>query len=59
MIVYEEESGVFVSAMLPTVAMSGVENEKLREIATSVEEKLKMVVDNVNLKGKPKSGEGI
>jgi uncharacterized protein (DUF302 family) len=45
-IVYEKESKVFVSAILPTVAMSMVKNDKLRKIAEQVEEKLKKVIDN-------------
>ncbi len=35
-----------VSAILPTVAMSMVENEKLRSIAVQVEQKLKKVIDS-------------
>ncbi len=46
-IVYEKENKVFVSAILPTVTMSMIENEKLREIAEQVEEKLKRAIDNI------------
>jgi uncharacterized protein (DUF302 family) len=46
-IVYEKENKVFVSAIVPTVAMSMIENENLREIAEQVEEKLKKVIDNI------------
>ncbi len=46
-IVYEKENKVFVSAILPTVAMSMIKNENLRIIAEQVEEKLKRVIDNV------------
>ena len=46
-IVYDTEGKTFVSAMLPTVAMSMVENEKLRDIALQVEGKLKKVVDSI------------
>lgn len=46
-IVYEEGGEVFVSAILPTVAMAMVENPSLAGIATMVEEKLKAVVDAV------------
>lgn len=46
-IVYEKENKVFVSAILPTAAMSIIENDTLREIAEQVEEKLKRVVDNI------------
>lgn len=45
-IVYEKENKVFVSAILPTVAMSMIKNDKLRDIAEQVEEKLKRVIDN-------------
>lgn len=44
-IVYEDGGNVFVSAILPIVAMSMVENESLPEIAKDVEEKLKRVID--------------
>lgn len=46
-IVYEKENKVFASAILPTVAMSMIENENLRELAEEVEEKLKKVIDNI------------
>ena len=46
-IVYEQEGEVFVSAIVPTVAMSMVENEGLRRIAVQVEPKLKQVIDNI------------
>jgi uncharacterized protein (DUF302 family) len=46
-IVYEKGVKSFVSAIVPTVAMSMVENEQLRGIAVQVEEKLKKVVDRV------------
>ncbi len=46
-IVYEKENKVFVSAILPTAAMSIIENDRLREIAEQVEEKLKRVIDNI------------
>jgi len=46
-IIYETGGKTFVSAMLPTVAMSMVENENLRGIAVQVEEKLKKVIDNI------------
>ncbi len=46
-IVYKEHDKVFVSAILPTVAMSMVSNKELENIAMQVEEKLKKVVDNV------------
>ena len=46
-IVYVEDEEVFVSAILPTIVMSMVENEELGEIAVEVENKLKKVVDNL------------
>ena len=46
-IVYEHKGKTFVSAILPTVAMSMVDNEKLRGIAVQVEQKLKKVVDSI------------
>jgi uncharacterized protein (DUF302 family) len=46
-IVYEDSGQTFVSAIVPTVAMSMVDNEQLRGIAVQVEEKLKKVIDSV------------
>ena len=46
-IVFEESGRVFVSAILPTAAMSVVENKILMEIAKKIEEKLKRAIDNV------------
>ncbi len=46
-IVYEEGGETFVSAVLPTVAMSMVENSALSGIAFEVEAKLKKVVDSM------------
>ena len=46
-IVYEDNGATFISAIVPTVAMSMVENEKLGTIAIEVEAKLKKVVDSV------------
>ncbi len=46
-IVYEESDKVFVSAILPTVAMQVVENDSLSEIAKTVEDKLKKAVGAV------------
>ena len=46
-IVYEEHGKVFVSAIVPTVAMSMVQNPALSEIAEQVEKKLKKVVDSI------------
>ncbi len=46
-IVYEEGGAVFVSAILPTVAMGMVENPSLAGMGETAEEKLKAVVDAV------------
>src|SRR3989344_1011944 len=46
-VVYEDGGEVFVSAILPTVAMGMVENPFLADIAKTAEGKLKKVVDNV------------
>jgi uncharacterized protein (DUF302 family) len=46
-IVYEQGGKSYVSAILPTVAMSMVQNEDLRTIAEQVEAKLKKVIDNI------------
>lgn len=46
-IVYQDDELVYVSAVLPTVAMSMVEKPQLAEIAREVEEKLKKVVDAI------------
>ena len=46
-IVYEEDGKTYVSSIVPTVAMSMVENEHLGEVAVQVEEKLKQVIDNI------------
>ena len=46
-IVYESDGKVHVSAIIPSVAMSMVENPKLSEIAQEVEDKLKKVVGEI------------
>ncbi|KKW17245.1 hypothetical protein A3C86_01315 [Candidatus Kaiserbacteria bacterium RIFCSPHIGHO2_02_FULL_49_16] len=46
-IVYEENGNVYVSAMLPTAAMSMIDNPSLADIAETAEKKLKTVIDNV------------
>lgn len=47
LILYEEENKVYVSGILPTVAMNMVENQKLVEIAKEIEMKIKRVIDNL------------
>ena len=46
-IVYQDKGNVFVSAILPSVAMGMVENPDLTPIAREVEERLKKVVDAI------------
>jgi len=46
-VVYEDDGQVYVSAILPSVAMNVVENENLFQIAKEVEVKLKKAVDMV------------
>lgn len=46
-IIYEQEGSVFVSAIVPSVAMGMVKNKQLEIVAGQVEEKLKKVIDNI------------
>ncbi len=46
-IVYKDNDKVFVSAIVPSVAMSMVDNDALPEIASQVEDKLKKVIENL------------
>lgn len=46
-LVYRENDEIFVSAILPSVAMNMIENSELKGLALQVEEKLKNVLDNV------------
>ncbi len=46
-IVYSEKGKTFVSAINPVVAMSMIENSKLKDIAVKIKEKLEKVVNNV------------
>ena len=46
-IVYDKESKVFVSGIMPTIAMSMVENKNMADIAKEVEEKIKRVIDSL------------
>lgn len=48
-IVYRQMSDVYVSAILPNVAMSFIDNEKLQTIAHQAEQKLKAALDNLKL----------
>ena len=47
LIVYEDGTSVYLSAIVPSVTMGMVENQNLAEIAKEVDEKLKRVVDAV------------
>ena len=46
-IVYEDKNKVFVSTILPTQAMSMIDNKTIKRIAETVEEKLKKVIENI------------
>jgi len=46
-IVYTDNNEIFVSAIVPSVAMSMVDNQELGEIAKQVEQKLKEMVDSI------------
>lgn len=46
-IVYTKNSKVFVSSILPTQAMSMIENKGLEKLAKWVEEKLKKAIDSL------------
>jgi hypothetical protein len=45
--VFETDGKSYVSAIVPTVAMSMVENPGLENIALEVEKKLKKVIDSI------------
>lgn len=46
-IVYEKENETFVSAILPTVAMNMIDSPELQDIAETIEQKLKTVINNL------------
>ncbi len=46
-IVYQKNNEVFVSAIMPGVAMGMIENSSLEEIALGIETRLKAVIDNL------------
>ena len=46
-IVYEKEGSVWVGIIKPSQAMAMIENDKLKEIATEVEAKLKKVFEGI------------
>lgn len=47
-IVYEEDGKTFVNAIKPSVAMGFISNLKLSDIAKEVEEKLRIVIENLD-----------
>lgn len=44
-IVYQKNDNVFVSAVMPTIAMGMIDNESLKNIAVNIENKLKKAID--------------
>ncbi len=46
-IVYQKDNNVFVSAVMPTVAMGMIDNELLKEVAINIENKLKRTIDGL------------
>ena len=46
-IVYEDAGSVFVSAILPTAAMSVVDKKNILEIAQEAEQKLKRAIEDI------------
>ena len=46
-IVYQKDNNVFVSAVLPTVAMGMIVNESLKDVAINIESKLKKAIDSL------------
>jgi uncharacterized protein (DUF302 family) len=46
-IVYQKDEHVFVSAVMPTVAMGMINSESLKDIAINIENKLKKAIDSI------------
>ena len=46
-VIYQKEAGVMVSAILPSSAMSIVGSNDLNDVAKTVEDKIKKVIDNI------------
>ncbi len=46
-IVYEKNSKVFVSAIMPVNAMGMIDNEWVKSVAIKAEDKLKRAIDNI------------
>ncbi len=49
-IIYEKEKKTAISIVKPTVAMEMVDNKELKEVAESIETKLRHVIDAINEK---------
>jgi len=47
LIVYEKNKKIFISTIVPSVWMSFIENDKIKDTAKTVEVKLKKVINNV------------
>jgi len=46
-IIYQKDGGVFVSTVMPTIAMGMIDNKILKDVAINIEDKLKKVIDNL------------
>jgi uncharacterized protein (DUF302 family) len=46
-IVYQKKDAVFVSAIMPTVAMGMIQNNELGNVALEIEKRLKLVIDSL------------
>ena len=46
-IVFQKKDAVFVSAIMPTVAMGMIENSELGNVALDIEKRLKLVIDSL------------
>ena len=46
-IVYQKDDDIFVSAVMPTIAMGMIDNESLKDVAVNIENKLKKVIDRL------------
>jgi len=46
-IVYQFKNNIFISAIMPTVAMGMIENNELKGVASDIEKRLKLVIDSL------------
>ncbi|HIJ11581.1 TPA: hypothetical protein HA278_05985 [Candidatus Woesearchaeota archaeon] len=46
-IIYEDKGNLFVSSIIPSVAMSMIHNDELAKITSTVDEKSRNVIDSV------------